>query len=199
MTFISFQQLVEAAKKPVILLEGTRAVEAETGARLTDFAARLATRFPQAIFRSGNADGADSYFARGVASIGASRLELVVPQSGHRRANRPQGAAIFSLGDLENDEELVAQTLAASPTYEFLAQNRAMPKFGAKFAYLLRDTLKVAGNAELGLVPATIGLFFVNQEKPKSGGTAHTIRVCQAAGVAVVEQGEWLEWALEGE
>ena len=196
MTFDFFRQTVETTQNPVILLEGTRAVESEMGAQLETFAARLAARFPHAIFRSGNADGADSYFARGVAQVDATRLQLVVPQSGHRRSNRPQGAAIYSLDKLENDAELVMQTVAASPIYEFLAANRKMPKFGVKFAYLLRDTLKVAGSEELNLAPTTIGLFFVNEQKPKSGGTAHTIRVCETAGVAVVEQFEWLKWAF---
>lgn len=196
MNFVSFCHWLETAPNAIVLLEGTRAVEPEMGARLSDFAARLATRFPAAIFRSGNADGADSYFARGVAKIDAARLQLVVPQSGHRRANRPHGAAIFSLDNLADDADLVALTLAASPSYAFLAENRKMPKFGIKFAYLLRDTLKVAGSAPMNLAPATIGLFFVNQEKPKSGGTAHTIRVCETAGVAIVEQSEWLNWTF---
>lgn len=194
MNFALFQHLVEASENPVILLEGTRAVEEEMGAQLSIFAAQLATQFPRAIFRSGNADGADSYFAQGMAKIDPIRLQLVVPQASHRRANRPAGAAIFSLDNVEDDADLVALTLAASPTYGFLAQNRASPKFGVKFAYLLRDTLKVAGHSGLHLAPATVGLFFVNEQKPKSGGTTHTMRVCEAAKVAVVEQQDWLEW-----
>jgi hypothetical protein len=65
---------------------------------------------------------------------------------------------------------------------------------GAKGAYLVRDTLKVIGDPDSGLAPATAGLFFVKEADPLSGGTGHTIRVCLEHGVPVVTQAVWLKW-----
>jgi|GEM_PF-5309308 len=46
--------------------------------------------------------------------------------------------------------------------------------------YLLCDTLKVTGSESVGLVPASLGRFFVNEADPTGGGTGHAIRVCEA-------------------
>ncbi|MFZ4396203.1 MAG: hypothetical protein ACOYOU_11325 [Kiritimatiellia bacterium] len=65
---------------------------------------------------------------------------------------------------------------------------------GAKAAYLLRDTLKVIGTPDLGLAPATVGIFYANEADPLAGGTGHTIRVCRERGVPVVLQTVWRKW-----
>jgi hypothetical protein len=59
---------------------------------------------------------------------------------------------------------------------------------------LLRDTLKVVGSVELGLAPATVGIFYVNPANPLKGGTARTMRVCRLRGVPVNTQAEWMKW-----
>ena len=63
---------------------------------------------------------------------------------------------------------------------------------------MLRDTLKVTGDASSGLRPASVGIFYVNEADPMKGGTGHTIRVCRHQGVPVIFQQSWKQW-LKGE
>lgn len=197
MSFEFLLQTLGNQRNPVILLEDTREVSEHDIGALTNFAANLARALPDAIFRSGNAGGSDEAFARGVARIDASRLELVLPAAGHRRAARPVGARCLSMENLSPQtlENLDRQTVGATPGYQFLLDSRAKnPKLRVKLSYLLRDALKVTGASEAQFAPATVGIFFVNPKTPNTGGTAHTIRVCDQNGVPVFKQSEWLEW-----
>ena len=189
-----FSDLLESQKHPVVLLEGTRALRAEAEPRVEAFARLLARRFPHAIFRSGNAPGSDQAFARGIASVDVSRLEIVLPYERHRLSERPAGARALALEDVEAQEDLSKLTLAASPIYERLFASRAINASAAKVRYLLRDTLKIVGDQNAGFAPATAGLFWINPAKPDTGGTAHTIRVCQKWNVPVWTQNQWESW-----
>jgi hypothetical protein len=79
---------------------------------------------------------------------------------------------------------------------EYYLAHRSGPSSAAtsKATYLLRDTLKVTGSEALGLAPAALGIFFVNEADPTGGGTGHTIRVCGVQDVPVAEQSEWKNW-----
>lgn len=189
-----FSQALKKAKRPVVLLEGTRSLGREAEPRVEAFAAQLAQCFPNAVFRSGNAPGSDQAFARGVASVDVSRLEIVVPYTRHRLTERPTGARILSLDDIEDDADLGRLSLAASPLYEKLFASRAINASAAKVKYLLRDTLKITGDTATDFAPATTGLFWVNPLKPKTGGTAHTIRVCEKMGLPLWTQDKWENW-----
>lgn len=189
-----FSEAIRGASQPIILLEGTRSLGRESEPLVEEFAAQLAARFPNAIFRSGNAPGSDQAFARGIASVDVSRLEIVVPYTRHRWSERPSGARILSLDDIDDDEELGRLTLEASPIYESLFASRAINASAAKIKYLLRDTLKIIGSEAPSFAPATAGLFWVNPLKPKQGGTAHTIRVCEQAGLPLWTQDKWENW-----
>ncbi len=195
MKFEEWKSIICSVPSPVILLEGTRALAGEDSLQLEDIGAMLAREFPNARFRSGNAPGSDAAFTRGIAKVDASRLELVVPYATHRKAERPVNARILSLSEVANQEELIEQTVLASPQYQWLAQNQSQ-KSQAKLNYLLRDTLKIIGAAELGFAPASAGLFYINIKKPDSGGTAHTIRVCRTKDISVLIQEEWLTWEI---
>lgn len=189
-----FSQTVEAQQNPVILLEGTRALTHDIEPRVEEFAAQLAQHFPNAIFRSGNAPGSDQAFARGIASVDVARLEIVVPYTRHRLSERPVGVRALSLDDIEDDVHLSQLTLAASPIYENLFNARAINASAAKVKYLLRDTLKITGHDKTGFAPATAGLFWINTLKPKTGGTAHTMRVCEKMGLPLWTQDKWQNW-----
>lgn len=189
-----FSNLMEAHPRPVILLEGTRTLRPDSGERIEAFAALLARRFPHATFRSGNAPGSDQAFARGVAAVDVSRLEIVLPYERHRLSERPIGARALALEAVEDHSELSKLTLAASPIYERLFASRAINASAAKVRYLLRDTLKIVGDAGANFAPATAGLFWINPAKPDTGGTAHTIRVCHKWGVPLWTQNQWESW-----
>ncbi len=195
----SIQALLRGATNPVILLEGTRHLPVEDHSLLTNLATRLFHDFPQAVFRSGNAEGTDSVFANAIAALDPSRLQLVVPHAGMGRARRPAGAACFSLDALPPDglEILAAPTRQAGrdagrlADYYLRGPESRKSAAGSKAAYLLRDTLKVVGSAALGLAPAALGIFRVNPASPAGGGTGHTIKVCAAVGVPHFDQFQW--------
>jgi hypothetical protein len=196
------QTRLASHQRPVILLEGTRNLPEAERDRLVRLAHWLCRRFPNAIFRSGNAEGTDAVFASAVAYLDPARLELVVPSPGMGRARRPAGACCHSLDAVPRPEleQLAAATRRAGRDAGRLADFYLGLEPGQKSAaaskatYLLRDTLKVVGSQALGLAPAVLGVFLVNPDRPGGGGTGHTIRMCQLENVPVATQFEWGSW-----
>ena len=190
--------LLSRTASPVILLEGTRQLPAAKRQALADVGRRLAEAFPQAVFRSGNATGTDEAFAAGVATVPGSMLQLVLPTPGMGRSRRPAAATCLALDDLPLEERhhLARESFSASPENHrifelYLRGQSGNPAF-AKAQYLVRDALKVHGSPTLGLAPATMALFFINNLGPTSGGTAHTIRLCERQKVPLFTQRDWL-------
>jgi hypothetical protein len=179
-------------------LEGTRQLPAEKRQALADVGRRLAEAFPQAVFRSGNATGTDEAFAAGVATVPGSMLQLVLPTPGMGRSRRPAAATCLALDDLPLEERhhLARESFAASPEnhriFELYLRGQSGNPAYAKAQYLVRDALKVHGSPTLGLAPATVALFYINNLGPTSGGTAHTIRLCDRQKVPVFTQRDWL-------
>jgi hypothetical protein len=197
MTFHEFHRIVGANARPVILVEGTRDLPEADAETLAAFSAWLARSYSHAMFRTGNAAGSDSAFARGVARVDPTRLECVLPYGGHRqKALVPEshGIPLNAIPRVE-EERAAYHTAQASPEYEsLLAKRNIIPQLRAKSLYLLRDTLKVVGSESAALGPATAGIFYVNRADPMKGGTGHTIRVCRKLGVPVAFQDEWMHW-----
>lgn len=197
--FDSIQATLRETAHQVILLEGTCRLPAEEHSMLAALATRLFHEFPEAVFRSGNAEGTDSVFANAVAALDPARLQLVLPHAGMGRGRRPSGAECFSLDAMppEGLETLAACTRRAGRDAGRLADfylrgpEARKTANGSKAAYLLRDTLKVLGSPALGLAPAAVGIFRVNPANPGGGGTGHTIRVCAEAGVPYFDQFQW--------
>ena len=193
----TFIQMMRELEAPIILLEGTRDVPEKDQARLTALGARLALDLPNAIFRSGNADGSDTLFARGVESVDPSRMQLVTPTAGHRKKNRHPESPVVSLGEISvvHEEEVAYRTNEATPKNARIIEKRnEVPRLKATARYLMRDTLKVMGASDNGLAPATAAFFYTKPD-PMSGGTGHTIRVCQRAGIPVYLQSDWWIWS----
>lgn len=194
MTLQEFGQLIESTPRPVILLEGRREIPPAQRRKATALARRLATRFPAATFRSGNAAGSDEAFSSGVAKIDPARLHLVAPTARHRTRSRFPGAVYDSLDQIDDEHRhwLAEATIAATPANRGLIHawlDRPTGPLSAKAAYLVRDTLKVLGIPGL-IPPATAALFYVDPADPEAGGTGHTIRVCRGHGVAFAFQQE---------
>lgn len=195
MNFKEFTKLVESFEKPVILLEGSRNVSAKDADSLTELAAKLAERFPQASFRSGGASGSDDLFAQGVLNVSRKRMQFVLPKSksGFDKTNS------FSFADLpeSEQEDIFNLTVGATPKYEGLVDFYKKRQLGGtyyKTQFLLRDALKVCGSKSFQMSRADVGCFYVNSNKVGGGGTGHTIRVCKLLKVPVIEQNEWLKW-----
>ena len=196
MNFKEFTKLVESFEKPVILLEGSRNVSEKDAESLTKLAVKLAERFPQAVFRSGGATGADDLFASGVSHVNQEKMQLVLPKT--RRTDFDK-TNTFSFADVPEaeQEEIFTLTEKATPDYKGLVDFYKKKKPGRTFyktQYLLRDALKVCGSKTLKMNRADVGCFYVNSDKPSGGGTGHTIRVCRLLDVPVIEQTEWLKW-----
>ena len=198
MFIAQLKTLLADTATPVILLEGTRQLPVEKRQSLASVGRELAEAFPNAIFRSGNAAGTDEAFAAGVAMVPGARLELVLPSSGMGRSRRPACATCLVLGDLPIEERhrLARESFAASPENHrlfdlYLRDQSGNPAY-AKAQYLVRDALKVFGSPALKLAPANVALFYVNTNGPASGGTAHTIRLCDRQDIPVFTQRDWL-------
>lgn len=197
MTREQFHILVITTRRPVILVEGTRRLPESDADKLVVFARHLAGEYPHAVFRTGNAKGSDEAFARGVTAVDPERLQYILPYSGHRKRAVHRASYQFALTELTSfaEERVAYQTTQSSPEYASMLQRRnTVPQLRSKARYLLRDTVKVIGNRESGLAPATLGIFYVNAGDPLGGGTGHTIRVCRQHDVPAVFQDDWLHW-----
>jgi len=196
MIWKEFTSIITPQEQPVILLEGTRSLPDRDAPLLTAFARKLALAFPRAIFRSGNAAGADDAFASGILSVDPQRLQYILPTKRSRKKFLSPSAITLSLEELpaETVDKLADETGTVSPEYASMMKNRhSHSKLANVAAYLIRDTLKVAGYGEK-FPPANFGIFYVNPDKPTSGGTGHTIRVCKHRNVPVTTQNAWVTW-----
>lgn len=71
--------------KNFILLEGKRNVLESDKEKLIQLGNLLASYLPLATFRSGNADGADFYFSKGVLQVAPDRLQVITPYKNPRQ------------------------------------------------------------------------------------------------------------------
>jgi len=195
MRYKEFAKAIESVEKPVVLLEGSRSVLEKDAESLINLADKLARKFPQAVFRSGAANGSDNLFAQGVLNVSRKRMQFVLPKSksGFDKTNS------FSFADLpeSEQEDIFNLTVGATPKYEGLVDFYKKRQFGGtyyKTQFLLRDALKVCGSKSFQMSRADVGCFYVNSNKAGGGGTGHTIRVCKLLKVPVIEQTDWLKW-----
>lgn len=192
--------ILRAADRPVLLVEGIRALPEADRAMVSAAGRWLAERLPGVTFRSGNADGTDTAFSAGITDLAPDRMEYVVTHPGMGRKRRHPGGRVVALDQVPASQEpdLDLYTAQASPNtlrvLQAIRERNVSGALAAKTKYLLRDTLKVTGAPELDLAPATAALFYVNREDPLSGGTGHTIRVCLHRQVPVVFQHVWRHW-----
>jgi hypothetical protein len=179
----------------IILLEGKRNVLKEDQANLTELGKILATETEKMLFRSGNADGADYYFSLGVSSVDKARLQVITPYTGHRnKAN--QASETISLDDINiaEEPEVVYQSKLNKKMERMIEKYVSGEKnrFSIKAAYILRDTIKVTGAKEVK--PASFGIFYDDLNNPRTGGTGHTMQVCELNKVPLIDQETWFQW-----
>lgn len=197
MDYLEFLNFTQKYNRPVILIEGTRTLPDSDRPKLIKLGKKLAIDLPTAIFRTGNAKGSDEAFAEGVQQIDPNRLEYVLPYQNHRKDKIPKQSFRLSLPDILEiaKEQAIYITINSSPSYSsLLALQDKNPRLKAKARYILRDTIKVTGAIGSSLMPATVGIFYVNADDPMKGGTGHTIRVCKKLSIPVIMQDEWMTW-----
>jgi hypothetical protein len=197
MNFDEFSKILSSIESPVILLEGSRTVAEGDASKLVSLAARFAAEFPDAVFRSGGAEGSDTLFAEGVMQVDPERLELVLPDK--RKLKNRRNEKRISFEDLTEDEkrEICRITKAATPANRVMIEyyeNNYQGSLRYKAQYLLRDALKVVGTKRLNFKPVDFAFFYLNSIKRSGGETGRTIRVCELQMVPFIKQEDWLKW-----
>lgn len=197
MNFADLKYIVNEHKNPIILLEGKRKVRKQDKGMLTELGRFMAITFPDAHFRSGNADGSDALFSKGVTSVDPTRLEIITPYKGHRKkqAYTDREIALDELS-IVSEDEVIYSTKEESKNKQLIDAyvNEGAGGFRIKAAYLIRDTVKVLGSDKNGIPPTTVALFYDDLENPVQGGTGHTIRVCKKSGIPFCRQNDWMNW-----
>lgn len=180
----------------IILLEGKRNVLESDKEKLIQLGRLLATHLPLATFRSGNADGADFYFSQGVIQVAPERLQVITPYDKHReKQNNAYKTISLDQIDLINEPDIVYQSKNNKKTKSLIDKyiGGAKDRFSIKAAYIIRDTVKVTGTNS-GIPPTTFAFFYDDLDNPKTGGTGHTMDICDRNKVPYLTQEDWLPW-----
>ena len=182
----------------VVLLEGKRNVFEADKEKLTALGKLLASKTLKMTFRSGNAAGSDQLFSDGITSVDDNRLQLITPYAGHRQKYN-QAYDTISLEDINiaSEPEVVYHS-KFNKINENLIDNFVSGdknRYTIKAAYIIRDTIKAIGTAEIK--PASFGIFYDDMENPKTGGTGHTMIVCENNNIPVIDQRVWFKWLSE--
>lgn len=184
-------------KGVVILLLGKRKVIVEDSDKLVQFAQKLTKMTKHITFRSGNASGADELFKLGVSSVDSQRIELVTPYKGHRNKSSSE-YNIISLDsiDLISEPDIIYYSKLNKKNIRIIDRylDCYKDKFAMKGAYLLRDTLMVVGAKRLNIPKANFAIFYDDLLKPNSGGTGHTMNVCDSLKISFINQKVWMKW-----
>lgn len=184
----------------VVLLEGKREVLKSDESKLVEIARLLASNTTHVIFRSGNADGADKFFKEGVLSVDPNRFQAIVPFNDHMKSVKEE-LGLYQRISLENinliKEPAILYESKRNKKQKGLIdsyENKSNPRTAIKGAYIIRDTLKVTGALSQGILPAAFGFFYDDLRNPKSGGTGHTMMVCENQLIPFVDQKVWGKW-----
>lgn len=179
----------------IVLLEGKRNVDEPDINKLILLGELLASNTKHIQFRSGNAEGSDFYFSSGVIKINAERLEVITPYSGHRKKEN-SAYKTFPLDEINllQEPEVLYQSKTNKKTGKFIDEFVAGKKnrLTMKAAYIIRDTIKVTGTSTIK--PANFALFYDDLKNPKSGGTGHTMNICEMNNVDYANQKTWMKW-----
>jgi hypothetical protein len=179
----------------IILLEGKRNVLDVDKAKLIALGKLLCSSTSHMMFRSGNASGADQYFSEGVASVDKNRLHVLTPYTDHRKkTNLAYETFALDQIDIAKEENVIYQSKNNKKTKGLIDSYIAgeVNKNTIKAAYILRDTVKVIGTSTIK--PAHLGIFYDDLNNPKTGGTGHTMNICQLNQIPLIDQRTWFQW-----
>ena len=197
---MTLKDFIKKHDKPnaIVLLEGKRGVLENDKPKLIELGKLLAKETKHILFRSGNASGSDEFFSEGVAMVDAKKLQVITPYTGHRKKTNKAYDTV-SLDDLNiaDDPEVIYQSKKNKKTEKLVDKYvaGARDRYSIKAAYIIRDTVKALGSENVG--PATFGIFYDDLETPKSGGTGHTMNVCEQNDIPIIDQVVWMKWLEE--
>lgn len=182
----------------IVLLEGKRNILEADKEKLTSLGRLLASKTKNMIFRSGNAEGADQLFSDGVTEVDIKRLQVITPYTGHRvKTNKAYETISLDQINIAAEPEVVYQSKSNKKTEKLIDQFVSGDKNRntIKAAYIIRDTIKAIGTEDIK--PATFGIFYDDLENPMSGGTGHTMMVCEQNNIPIIDQSIWFKWLTQ--
>lgn len=195
MLYTETMDLLSTLDRPNLVLIGKREVLPADSDSLVEFGRRLAERFPNAIFRTGNATGADRLFMSGISEIAKERLELFIPFDDHLK--KREGLTVRSLDtlDLTLEPDIVASARKNPKTAHhvnpYLSGKR--DRFTMKIAYILRDVWMVLGSKSDSVAKADAVFFYDDVNEPLSGGTGFTVKTARGNRIPCFNQRTWME------
>jgi len=184
----------------VVLLEGKQTVLKSDETRLVEIARLLTANTKNVVFRSGNADGADEFFKQGVMSVDPKRFQAIVPFNNHKKSVKEEPGLYQRISlesiNLLNEPNILYESKKNKKQKGLIEsfENGLHPRNAILGAYIVRDTLKVTGATSQGILPASFGFFYDDLRNPKSGGTGHTMMMCESQLVPYVDQKVWGKW-----
>ena len=187
----------------IVLLEGKRDVLENDKNRLVEIGRLLVANTKHCIFRSGNADGADKYFKEGIMSIDPKRFQAIVPFNDHMKSVKEEPGLYERISldsiNLAKEPQILYESKRNKKQKGLVEsyEKGVDPRNAIKGAYIVRDTVKVTGAPSQGILPAYFGFFYDDLKNPKSGGTGHTMMVCENQMVPYIDQKIWGEWILK--
>lgn len=197
---MTLQEFINQFDTPnsIVLLEGKRNILEADKEKLTSLGRLLATKTKNMIFRSGNAEGADQLFSDGVTEVDIKRLQVITPYTGHRvKTNKAYETISLDEINIAAEPEVVYQSKSNKKTEKLIDQFVSGDKNRntIKAAYIIRDTIKAIGTEDIK--PATFGIFYDDLENPMSGGTGHTMMVCEQNNIPIIDQSIWFKWLVQ--
>jgi len=175
---------------PVIMFTGKR--EVKDPKTLNDIGVFLAERFPEAIFRAGNQEGADKEF---IANIPSDRLQILPPYLGHKKSNIPDGSDVCALDEIKIPAAALSYFKQVEPGLH-KAYTNGRGGLYEKSRYLLRNLAMIYGfkKGRTKYPQASLAIYFDDLSNPKSGGTGFTVNACKQKGVSPLNQKIWSKW-----
>jgi|SRR5690625_243807 len=197
---MTLKEFIKEFDKPnsVVLLEGKRNVLEADKEKLTALGTLLTSKTKHIKFRSGNAEGSDQLFSDGVTAVDKKRLEVITPYSGHRKKTN-QAYHTISLDNINiaAEPEVVYQSKSNKKMKNLIDKfvSGDVNRYTIKAAYIIRDTIKAIGTDEIK--PAAFGIFYDDLNNPVSGGTGHTMNICEQNNIPIIDQRVWFKWLIE--
>lgn len=197
---MTLKEFIRQFDKPnsIVLIEGKRNVLEADKEKLTALGRLLASTTKNMIFRSGNADGSDQLFSHGVTEVDNKKLQVIIPYLGHRKkANQAYETISLDKINIAAESEVVYQSKSNKKSERLIDQfvSGYRNRNAIKAAYIIRDTVKAIGTEEIK--PATFGIFYDDLNKPMTGGTGHTMKICKQNNIPIIDQKTWFKWLTE--
>ena len=179
----------------VLLFFGKRKLPLKEAVKIRELGILLASKTKHITFRTGHALGADDAFGVGVAEVDIDRIQLILPNNGHRSRYRI-GYTFRSIDDLimVNEDKVIYWAKKHETTRKLVdrylegKRDRTTPKV----APIIRDAVMVVGHENIA--PTNVAVYWDDPNKPEEGGTGYTISILDKNNIVAFGQHVWGGW-----